>query len=106
MKEKRGKNTETNSTSHSFEFVNGRVLSLLLGRSQNTFPKDKDLELFNKIGFVYRGNVRRYSFTDAAKLAYPELTNYEIARLRVDINERILEGRKRNKAGKSRSEDE
>ena len=79
---------------------------MLLGRSPNTFAKDKNIDLFDKIGFIFRGRVRRYSFTDAAKLAYPELTNYEIARLRVDINEKILEGRKRDKAEMSRSEKE
>jgi len=106
MREKNDKNAVKHRQHHPFEFVNCKVLAMLLGRSHNTFQDDKDRAIFDDIGFIYCGRVRRYSFTDAAKLAYPELTNYEIARLRVDINEKILEGRKRDKAEMSRSEEE
>ena len=106
MREKNDKKTIKDNQNHPFEYVNCKVLAMLLGRSPTTFSRDKNIDLFDKIGFIYRGRVRKYSFTDAAKLAYPELTNYEIARLRVDINEKILEGRKRDKAEMSRSEEE
>jgi len=106
MREKDDKNAVKDREHHPLEFVNCKVLAMLLGRAPTTYGKDENLDLFDKIGFIYRGPVRRYSFTDAAKLAYPELTNYEIARLRVDINEKILEGRKRDKAEMSRSEEE
>ena len=99
------KHAGTSVRHHAFEFVNCQVLSLLLGRAPDSIVNEKEDDVFHPVGFTYVGSVRKYSFTDAAKLAYPELTNYEIARLRVDINERILEGRKRNKAEKFRSEE-
>jgi hypothetical protein len=106
MREKNDKNAVKDREHHPLEFVNCKVLAMLLGRAPTTYGKDENIDLFDKIGFIYRGPVRRYSFTDAAKLAYPDLSNYEIARLRVDINEKILEGRKRDKAEISRSEEE
>ena len=104
MGEKDDKYATTSTQAHPYEFVGSNVLNYLVGSTQEGLRHQRDHKL-QKISFIYIGSVRKYSFYDAAKVAYPKLTDYEIARLRVDINERILEARKRNKAEKSRSKE-
>jgi hypothetical protein len=106
MKEKNDKDETKIHQAHPYEFVNSNVLNYLIGSAPQTLREDRDNEKFHKISFIYVGSVRKYSFYDAAKLVHPGLTNYEIAKLRVEINAIMIAERKKNKAGKSRSKEE
>jgi len=88
---------------HAFQFVDANVLSYLIGSPSGTLYQWRDDEIFHKVGFIYRGSVRKYSFDDAAKLTYPKLSDYEIAKLRVEINAIMIRERKQTSAEKSRS---
>ena len=99
------KNALKDDQVHPYEYVNSAVLSYLTGYSQDELRHQRDNERFHGISFIYNGSVRKYSFYDAAKITFPELTNYEIAKLRVEINAIMIADRKKNKAGKSRSKE-
>ena len=105
MGEKATKIAMRSDTAHPFEFVDSNVLNYLVGSTQEALQRQRNLERFQKIEFIYVGSVRKYSFYDAAKLTYPGLTNYEIAKLRVEINAIMIAERKKNKAEKSRSKE-
>ncbi len=92
--------------SHPFEYVDSSVLSCLLGGSAGSINmKKQHTSLFDRVRFAYVGLYRKFNFHDAAKLAYPYLTDFEIARLRVEINVLMKQERKKAKAAKSRSEE-
>ena len=95
----------TGTQAHPYEFVGSNVLNYLIGSTQEELRHQREDERFHKISFIYVGPVRKYSFYDAAKITYPELTNYEIAKLRVEINAIMIADRKKNKADKSRSKE-
>ena len=106
MDGKTTKNKTKEVAHHQFEYVPSAVLNYLIGSTKTSINANKCQNgNFKQVGYIMAGSVRKFSFSDTAKLAYPELTNYEIAKLRVDINEKMLERREKNKAEKSRSKE-
>jgi len=106
MGRKTTKNNTKDVARHQFEYVPSSVLNYLIGSTKNAISVDKcETDKFKQVGYIMVGPVRKFSFTDTARLAYPELTSYEIARLRVEINSLMIQERKKNEAEKSRSGD-
>lgn len=92
---------------HAFQYVGSEVLSYLLGIPSGTIRNQisNTSSSFLQVSFITPGTsgYRKYSFYDVAKLAYPYLTDYEIARLRVEINAMMKQERRLIKAEKSGS---
>jgi hypothetical protein len=77
------------------EFVTAETLALLFGTSRKTVYLNKHTDVYNGISTIKKGKNKglRYNFNEAARLAYPTLSEYEIALLRIDIQDRIAKRR-------------
>lgn len=82
--EKGKKNEEID---HKLNYVRLDVISMLFGIPVNTLYQD-EAELDN-VRFILDGRGRRIHFGDAARLIYPDLTDYEVGMMRIDINNRL-----------------
>lgn len=75
------------------EFVDFSVIETLFGVGwQGIKHSHPEMET---IRFMVNGHGKRYHFADAARLIYPELTDFEVALLRIDINHKLKVGRKK-----------
>jgi len=78
------------SDAYLHEFVTAETIALLFGIPRQTVYINKRTAMFEGISTIKKGKKGlRYNFNEAARLAYPTLSDYEIALLRIDIQDRL-----------------
>lgn len=78
------------------EYVGADVLELLWGYKRERIYQKSNYDITDRVSSIQWGHGRRYNFYEAAKIAYPTLSDFEIALLRIDVQDRLLKKRNKN----------
>ena len=76
------------------EFVGFEILTYVFGLSKRSMYDLRSGDFFDTVRQISTGIQTKYHFGDCVRYISPNLTDYDVARLRIEIHEKLLQKRK------------